>query len=132
MKKVYKLQDKYFNIEYIKEMSEIKEINEYEEQEKEKKQYIKEDEKIEKLFFGLYSPIKSVRIYNIYDKNCMRISVTINDNEFQCKNYVFRSQNEDMLFSLYEGIVTEEKQKEYEQFKNEATELLYAFKSLEK
>ena len=131
MKKVYKLKDKYFNIEFVKKMSEIKEVNEYEEQEELKKQHIKEAKINEKFTFGL-PPLQAVHIYDDYDIECMRIFVTVNDNQYQCKNYVMRAENEEQFFSLYKGIVTEERQKEYEQFKKEAMELLNAFKSLEK
>ena len=131
MKTVYKLQNKYFNIKNIKEISEIEIVNSYEEQEIKKKQ----DEEIEEsLPLKSFGNIPKIRFYFDYEKDCEEISIRIDGIEYTCRNWeVFENnKNHKSMFSCMddEYRVTKKQQKEFNKFKKEAETLLEAFKKL--
>lgn len=129
MKLVYKLQNKYFNIRNLREVSEIKIVNKYEEQELQKKQ----DQEIDSITTS-WGGVGKIRLYFHYSEDCEEISIRIDGTEYTCGNWeVFKNnKNHKSMFSCMddEYKVTKKQQKEFNKFKKEAKELLKAFKEL--
>lgn len=129
MKTVYKLQNKYFNIKNLKEVSEIKIVNKYDEQELQKKLDKKIDQEV-----SSFKDIPKVRLYFNYEKDCKEISISIDGVEYTYRNWeIFKNdKNKTVLFSFIndEFKVTKKQQKEFDIFKKEAETLLEAFKKL--
>lgn len=130
MKTVYKLQNKYFNIKNIKEISEIEIVNSYEEQEIKKKQY---EEIEEPLPFKSFGNIPKIRPCFNYEKDCKEISISIDGVNYTSTNYeVIENKNgKKLLVSLNISYkVTEKQQLKFDEFEKEAKALLEAFKKL--
>lgn len=124
MKRTYKLQNNYFNIEFIQEISEIEIINDYE-QEEAKKKFDKEfdESNIAKCF-----KVPTLHIYSNYEKDCKTARIKVNGKEYTCSNHE-REPGGTALLAL-NCKITDEKIKEFTEFISEAKTLLEAFKSL--
>ena len=124
MKRTYKLQNNYFNIEFIREISELEIINDYEQEEAKKKSDKDFDENnIAKCF-----NIPTVRIYSNYEKDCKTARIKVNEKEYTCSNYE-RELRGTALLAL-NCKINDEKIKEFSEFISEAKTLLEAFKAL--
>ena len=125
MKKVYKLADNYFNIEKLKNVTELSIVNEYENTETRKKIDKEVDAKFPH-FKDRFTKIPPVHIYNNYEKNCKTATITIDDKNYGCGNYILQCDK-----GIYADFaVTEEQQAKYDEFVSEAQNIVKAFAAL--
>jgi len=132
MKLTYQLDKTIFNIKLLKSISEIKIINDYEEQEVRKRIDKQVDESTSQ-FNTRFPKISPVHIYIDYEKECKTIEIYIDEKLYRCSNY--NLIKEDSKLGLIIPIstkcrITTESQKEFDIFKNQAENLLEAFKKL--